>query len=283
MADVSALKKFVRSMKGSPVYRFAVIPRRALIGGRTALRDIPAYLGWLFTSREETNFTYDLTEMNLKYLANALSLVTGHAPQQARAYIDELLHDEDLRAHILKRVKESPFRSVSDDQVRYAKRLGWYAIVRLAKPKIVVETGVDKGLGSVVLCKALMRNAAEGHPGRFIGTDINPAAGWMLTEPYTQVGEIRVGDSIETLKKMTEQIDIFINDSDHSVEYEAREYDVIVDKLAPGAIILGDNAHDNTSLSDFSLKHGRAFLFFREDPERHWYRGGGIGFSFIRK
>ncbi len=38
---------------------------------------------------------------------------------------------------------------------------------------------MDKGLGSVVLAAALLRNAAEGHPGRLTSLDINPEAGYL--------------------------------------------------------------------------------------------------------
>jgi hypothetical protein len=143
-----------------------------------------------------------------------------------------------------------------------------------------VETGVDKGLGSVMICAALLRNDKEGYPGTYIGTDINPEAGWLLRPPYSAVGRLAYGDSIETLKRLEKPIDLFINDSDHSAEYEYREYQTIADGLSPAAVILGDNSHATDSLCRFSLEKGRQFLFFREEPQAHWYPGGGIGISF---
>jgi hypothetical protein len=81
------------------------------------------------------------------------------------------------------------------------------------KPGLVVETGVDKGLGSVVLASALRRNRAEGFPGEYLGNDINPHAGFLLQETYALGGCIAIGDSIEMLKKLEANIDLFINDS----------------------------------------------------------------------
>jgi hypothetical protein len=158
--------------------------------------------------------------------------------------------------------------------------LGWYAFVRILKPRVVVETGVDKGLGSVTVCAALRRNAAEGFPGRYFGTDKNPDAGFLLSAPYSEFGQILYGDSIESLKTIP-QVDVFINDSDHSADYERREYEIVGPRLSTEGLILGDNSHCTDVLARFSAEHDRQFLFFQEKPKDHWYPGAGIGISFV--
>jgi hypothetical protein len=208
-----------------------------------------------FSVGEITNFTYDLTGTNLNYLAHMLSLV-----MHARGAVFDTSLD-----------------------CMFGRRLGWYALVRALRPRVVIETGVERGHGAVMLCAALLRNAQDGHPGRYFGTDIAPGAGWLLSGPYAQTGEILYGDSLESLASLDEKIDLFINDSDRSAEYEAREYEAIEAKLSPGAIILGDNAHVTDKLALFSEKTGREFLFFREEPLEHWYAGAGIGISFPGK
>ena len=77
-------------------------------------------------------------------------------------------------------------------------------------------------------------------------------------------------------------IDLFINDSDHSAEYESEEYKTISNKLSEHAIILGDNSHSSNKLFEFSLETKRHFVFFQEKPFKHWYPGAGIGISFKR-
>jgi hypothetical protein len=91
------------------------------------------------------------------------------------------------------------------------------------------------------------------------------------------------GDSIATLREFPEEIDLFVNDSDHSAEYEYREYQAVAGKLGPRAVILGDNSHLTDSLYRFAGETGRCFLFFREEPKDHWYPGAGIGFAFQRE
>lgn len=147
---------------------------------------------------------------------------------------------------------------------------------------MVIETGVDKGLGAVVLTSALLKNRHEGVSGRYIGTDINPEAGFLLSGPYAKVGEIRFGDSLKSLGGIEGPIDLFINDSDHSAKYEREEYELILPKLSEKGIIIGDNSHVTDMLLRVSKNHGRSFLFWQEDPANHWYRGAGIGISWKR-
>lgn len=271
----------LRTLKANPAYRYIAIPRRAITNARYVLGKLPRFLGWVFSSREENNFTYDLSDQSLLYLAHVVAQVADCDPEVALGYINELRDDAELQTYLVNLLANSAYSTVSDRRVGYGRRLGWYALVRLLKPKVVIETGVDKGLGSAVLCAALLHNRAEGAPGRYYGTDIEPAAGWLLKAPYNEVGELLIGDSIESLKAFPEKIDLFINDSDHSAEYEAREYETIMDKLAKGGVVLGDNAHVTGKLAEFSLAKGRGFLYFQEFPRNHWYPGAGIGISFV--
>jgi hypothetical protein len=237
-------------------------------------------LKWGIKSKEHTNYTFHLTPENLVCLAQTISLVSGKGLKEISAYITELENDMDLKNHIRNTTFNSNEKSFADLEIRFSRRIGWYALARAMKPKVIIETGVDKGLGSVLLCSALIKNKTEGFEGKFYGTDINPAAGYLLNGKYSEVGQILYGDSIETLSKFNKQIDLFINDSDHSAEYEYIEYKTIASKLSKDAIILGDNSHVTSKLSQFSLENNRKYIFFHEVPLNHWYPGAGIGISF---
>ena len=101
---------------------------------------------------------------------------------------------------------KSPQKEYADLRVDFGRRLGWYAFARTMKPKIIVETGVDKGIGSVLLCSALLKNKEEGFEGRFFGTDINPEAGYLLNGKYAEVGKILYGDSINTFRNSLKKL-----------------------------------------------------------------------------
>lgn len=235
---------------------------------------------WGIQSKEDTNFTYHLRADNLRYLAHMIAVVTDIGYSQIMAYIEEAQTDQVLYDTITKSIQESKEKGFVDAEVRFGRRLGWYALARAIKPKVIVETGVDKGLGSALLCTAILKNHKENFEGKYYGTDINPKAGYMLSGIYKEVGEILYGDSIESLKQISEPIDLFINDSDHSADYEYREYKTINSMLSNNSIILGDNAHISDKLERFSRETGRNFIFFKEDPKSHWYPGAGIGISF---
>lgn len=235
---------------------------------------------WIFKSREHTNFTYNLTELNQRYLACFLGIACKLPADTMVSYLREVMDDEKLYAHIVRCTHEDDRNYLADDVPRYARRIGWYAIVRATRPSVVVETGVDKGLGACILTAALMRNHNEGYPGIYYGTDINPKAGYLLQAPYDRFGKILYGDSIESLKRLDATIDIFINDSDHSMDYEMREFETVASKLSAKAIIIGDNSHFSDKLINFAAETNRNFLFFQEQPKDHWYPGAGIGIAY---
>jgi hypothetical protein len=259
---------------------FLRIPKRVLYAMSYYNKKYVQILKWGVRSKETANYTYDLTERNILYLAQTISVITRIDSKKIIEYINEARNNEQLKEHIISATMKSPQKEYADLRVDFGRRLGWYAFARTMKPKIIVETGVDKGIGSVLLCSALLKNKEEGFEGRFFGTDINPEAGYLLNGKYAEVGKILYGDSINTLLQFTEKIDLFINDSDHSADYEYREYLTIRDKISENAVLLGDNSHVSDKLSIFSSETKRNFIFFREEPSGHWYPGGGIGISF---
>jgi predicted O-methyltransferase YrrM len=241
-------------------------------------RGVPQRIcSWVLHSREDSNFTYDITPQNRDYLAATVAAVTGIGLDEARGYIAE--PDGEPLRYVARRLVELGIGDI-DRTPAFGRRLGWYAIARALKPRVIVETGVERGMGSVLLCAALKRNAEEGHAGRYYGTDVHPAAGALFGEPWAAFGRILYGDSIASLERLGETIDLFINDSDHSADYEYREYRTVRDRLSSRAIILGDNAHVTDKLLQFSAETGRRFLFFKEQPRDHWYPGAGIGISY---
>ena len=264
----------------APLRRMANLPRRIVTASRYGVWNPVTVGSWLVRSREDTNFTYPLTDLNTTHLMHMVAVVTGRPVAQIREYLDEILDDRELRDHIRVTTAQSDQAYRSDPTAAYARRIGWYAVVRAVKPKVVVETGVEKGIGSLVLCSALLRNAAEGTGGHYYGFDLDPASGWLLKGKYAEVGTIIYGDSCSNLAQFDKTIDVMVSDSAHTRNYELREYRTIADRLSPRAILLSDDAHVHDCLGEFARETGRHFLFFAERPKDHWYPGGGIGFAF---
>ena len=261
------------------IFIFRVLRRSGIVYKYVAPQ-LSNSIKWIFLKTEESNFNYRITTQNKLYLASFIASVTGCKVKSAEGFMLEIESNGELKAHFSEHLSESIDRKRIE--IDYARRIGWYAFIRATKPKLVVETGVDNGVGSCVIAAALIRNLEDGFSGRYIGTEINKDAGKYFSGVFSTVGEIRYGDSIELLEQIREDIDLFINDSDHDVDYEYNEYMTIRNKLSPQAIILGDNSHVSNSLVKFSNENGRSFLFFQEKPDKHWYPGAGIGISYLK-
>ena len=193
---LSAIKQYVWLVRSVPRLRKAYYGQKLV-----SIRPI------VMSSRETSDFTYDLTARNLLYLVELVACVTRRHPSEIAAYIAEAIGDAALNEAAsqgapARRYHSSPF----------GRRLGWYAIARATKPRVIVETGVSRGYGAIILCAALLKNAAEGAPGRYFGTDNDLKAGFLLTGNYATVGKILYGDSIQSLLALDETIGLFINE-----------------------------------------------------------------------
>jgi Methyltransferase domain len=264
--------KLRRRIATSPIARGAAVPLRTMIVMRYDARLIGRSIDWLVHSRETTNFTYDLDSLNRDQLCWFVSAVAGAQIAQVRAWMQELENDTQLVDHLTTRLSSNPRRRICATEPHWARRFGWYALVRAAQPDHVVETGTHLGLGSCAIAAALLRN---GH-GRLTTIDVDPEAGYLIGEPWASVIDRRTGSSIDVLAELNE-VDMFLHDSLHTYDYEARELSAVEPNLHAGAIILSDNAHESSALSDWAERSGRHYLFFKEQPLGHWWPGDGIG------
>lgn len=259
----------------------AAFPTRLLQVARHDAGVLRTSARWLFASREHHNYTYDLTPLSREHLAWFVSTVCDVPVERVRGYLGEIEADDQLRDHIKRATASSARRGLADREVKFARRIGWYAIVRTKRPAHVVETGVDKGLGTCVIAAALLRNAAEGYPGRVTSLDINPEAGYLTkAEPWSSVVDLIIGDSLVSIERLDRPVDLFLHDSDHSVEHERAEFEAIESHLAPDAVLLTDNATVTNVLAEYAERTGRRFLVYRETPADHWYPGDGIGLAW---
>ena len=266
---------FGKRLLSSPLAGVAAFPWRFASVAKANARSTAAGARWLFGSRENTNYTYDLTPRSIEHLAWFVSDLVDIPVTEARGYIREILDDEALTRHVADAIAASPQKWLADSKAKFGRRMGWYAIVRARKPKNVVETGTDKGLGALVLAAAVMRNGT----GRLTTIDINPDSGYLISGPWAEVTDRVIADGVATLATLSD-VDFFIHDSDHSSTYEKREFDAITPNLTKDALVLSDNAHASDSLLTWAEETGRHYRFFREEPLNHWYPGASIGVAF---
>jgi cephalosporin hydroxylase len=264
-----------RRLAASPISRAAAVPLRTMVVARYDARLIGRSIDWLVRSRETHNFTYDLTSLNRDQLGWFVAAITGAKIAQARAWIKELEEDSDLRQHLARQMSSNPRRGVSSHEALWARRMGWYALIRAAEPEHVIETGTHLGMGSCVIAAALLRN---GH-GRLTTIDVDSDSGHLIGGPWADVIDRRTGSSVDLLAEMRD-VGMFIHDSLHTYEYESAEFAAVGPNLRADALVISDNAHASAALSDWAERSGRHYLFFREEPLDHWWPGDGIGVAW---
>lgn len=138
------------------------------------VRDRPLLaLRYLLLDPEVESFTYDLA--NREELLDFAAATLAHDRAAIARYAAETEQDPELR-HPRRRRWDSKRR------LPLANRLLWYVVARAEKPELVVETGVHDGLGSLVLLRALERNAEEGRPGRLLSFDVFADTGWLVPD-----------------------------------------------------------------------------------------------------
>jgi Methyltransferase domain len=228
-------------------------------------------LRYLLRDREFTNLTYEIT--NEDELATFLARCLDRPRAEIAGFIAEPAADDELLGELRGALRRRPDRN---DEPRFGRRLGWYALVRALRPGIVFETGVHDGLGSALLLRALERNDS----GKLIGFDVAADSGWLVPASLRDRYELVMGDIRETLPRTLAVggVDLFIHDSLHTYEHERFELETVVAASADRiAGIVSDNAHATTALEDVCREHGLRYALFLERPRDHFYPGAGLG------
>jgi hypothetical protein len=137
---------------------------------------------------------------------------------------------------------------------------GIYAVVRLARPQTVLETGVAHGYSSAVILQAIADNrmgklhsvdlptfspGAILHTGGAIPKHLRSESGWELT-----IGPDR--QMIPPLLDRIGLIDFFHYDSDKSYAGMRFTMDLVWPHLRPGALLMMDDVHSNDAFLEFA-------------------------------
>jgi predicted O-methyltransferase YrrM len=265
-----------RKVGANPIVRFGY---KAMIVSRTpgALRKRPKEsIRYLFRSREVSNYTYELSNMEemIAVVADAL----GTDRERVSSYARELYGDDELREALAAGFRTNPRRN---NDARYGKRTMDYSIIRARRPRVVVEVGTHDGLGTAVMLRAQQRNASEGDDGKVLCFDSFDEAGWLIPEDLRDRMSLYVGDARQTLEPVLQE---------HGVDYvncdigpywvgQAEVYDVVC-RYARGELVIRTEVVDHTSvLADVAKRHDAYYVTFRERPERHFAPGNLIGIA----
>jgi hypothetical protein len=227
---------------------------------------------------EVGDFSYELR--NEDEFARGLADALGVPVERIRESFAEVRASPALTSDLRRRTR---WRPDMKRHIAFGPRLGWYAIVRELKPSVVVETGIKHGFGSLVLLEALRRNALEGHDGRLLSADLDPAAGWVVPSDLAGRWTKLVGKADEVVAGALDghRIDVLIHDTPPLPEIEHAEYGVALAHRAPRVLLVSGSNGDQTGvLPGIAAEHSAPYHLIREIPD-HIYPGQGVGLVLL--
>lgn len=134
-----------------------------------------------------------------------------------------------------------------------------YTLVRLKRPRLVVEFGASMGISTLYLSAALADN---GH-GEMITTELDPEKCRRVGENLEEAGlqsfvDVRVGDARETLKSVDREIDFLFLDGWKALYLPVLS--VVENHITSGSTILADDTRK------YRRRTG-PFMLHMEDPK----------------
>ena len=246
---------------------------------RAAVRRLRPAMRYLVRGRETTNFTYEVA--NLDELVAILAAALGVPRDTVDAWLAEVAADERFVEQLRQGLAS---RHDREDEPMFGRRLGWYCIVRHARPSLVVETGSHDGLGTALLLRALEWNANEGADGTLVSLDIDPDSGWLVPEQLRSRLERHVGDARVTLEPALSgrRVGVFVHDSLHTYEHERFELELAAAHADTQLYLISDNAHASAALADVCRERGVPYAHYVEEPLDHFYPGAALGLGVVR-
>lgn len=201
----------------------------------------------------------DLGDLKLAHVACYLHDITNH-PDGLESFIQNVLA---IKASIDAEMKSAyvasgkPYPPPNEYPGPKSKDVILYWLVRVLRPQLFIETGVDQGVSSRFILQALSENGA----GFLISMD--PASvtasgrpvGWLVPADLRSRWTFLNQTSQRTLEALTDRPDIFLHDSLHTYEQMLFEFRWALQRLRPGGLILSDDINENFAFRDFTLHY----------------------------
>ncbi len=232
---------------------------------------------WILFGKDISNFLYEIE--NTDDIINICHLVTEIETHKLQRILNEAtFHNAEFKSFFT-----NEFFGRHDKKNIFGRRLIWYLLARTIKPNLIIESGIDKGLGSSLLCYAQFKNKKEEQNNyRYIGIDIAKKKKFYFDKKNNLFSnfEFFYEDSIKFLNKFGEKNKImYISDAEHNYDFEIKEYNLIKKNLKNGSIIISDN--NSGSLDDFSKTNNKQILKFKEKSKNFWYQGATTTISYF--
>ena len=200
--------------------------------------------------------------------------------QDASNHFQELLNEKILLNHLFSETLRVRGSYLYLDDCHYLL----YALIRIIKPSVIIETGVFDGLLSSIILSALKKNnhgflhsidlPANSTLLEHWKDDLPPdwktlsdpwrqlppgkQSGWMIPTELRDRHEIIIGDSKVMLEKICNKhkpISLFIHDSLHTYRHMTFEFEKAIEFMNKGSFLCSDDIFWNMAFQDMLRKH----------------------------
>jgi len=158
-------------------------------------------------------------------------------PEDLQQYIETHTSAE---SDLLKKINRETHAHVLKSRMLSGQVQGRFLsmVSKMIKPKVILEIGTYTGYSAICF--------AEGLPpgGKLITIDINEELENRVRNYFKESGhnhqiDFRIGDARKIITTLTESFDLVFIDADK--ENYSLYYDLVIDKLSAGGVILADN------------------------------------------
>lgn len=167
---------------------------------------------------------------------------------------------DDLFQKTIGGERESFFDSNYD--VGYELSFLLFSLVRLLRPKLVIETGVAAGVSSTIMLSALQRN----NYGRLLSIDITDRVGELIPSALKERWSLKLLSGINLKNQLSATIAetkdefIFIHDSNHALEWQKFELSLILSTGRCSFFLIDDVSPELVEFLMSKFKRDNLFL-----------------------
>nr|WP_290668784.1 class I SAM-dependent methyltransferase [Ardenticatena sp.] len=169
---------------------------------------------------------------------------------------------EDFEANVVQRMQSleeiAPFSTKHHGDLSLARLC--FAVCRLLKPEIVIETGVAYGVTTAYMLKALQMNgngvlhSIDLPP---LGKNADAFVGYLIPEELKERWVLHRGTSKRILPSLLDtlkHVDIFVHDGLHTYWNIKRELNAITPYLTRPSVVIADDVEENKAFYEWAVQ-----------------------------
>ncbi|MGH2962361.1 MAG: class I SAM-dependent methyltransferase [Solirubrobacterales bacterium] len=242
--------------------------------------DLRTNLRFVLWDPELESHSYEID--NEDELVTFVAELLGAEPRDVERHVEETRSDPELNERLARRTR---WRFDVKTRPPAGNRLLWYALARSLKPRLIVETGIYQGLGSLVLLRALERNADEGVEGELLSIDVDPEAGRLVEPGVAARWRKVVGMTTDVLERELDgrSVQMLVQDTPHTYENQAFEFGAALAHAGDRLVLVDSGGGRTPALSELCKRAGGTHRHFRERPHDHFYPTRGSGVALIER